>query len=405
MLVIQTLLSVFLIWSVIIAILGTIYQRKKNISETVRQNHFGIIICAHNEETVIDQLLSCLDAQVYPATHRQVFLLADHCTDQTAQVGKRHPAVTVWERNEGERSGKGAMLNWGLEQIHRYYPDTFEVLLVFDADNIVQKDFLTLINQAFCSGADIITGRRIAQNPYDSLVSQWYTLYWCVINALYNRPRYNLGLSSMISGTGFAFKVSLLEGQGWNTISMSEDIEFSVQQCLKGNHVDFIEEAPFYDEQPTSFKVMVTQLRRWCSGDYQIVSHYLKPWWKRFKANPSCLLFDLFMAVGFCVIVGLVALFYIILAGWMFTQGFFLTLLLPAVIFLYSATCLVGLVAALQDGWNPKKLWSGLLTFPIFYSVFSLVSLFAFFFPTKKWVNIVHKGASDEDITDMRMGR
>ena len=405
MLAIQTLLSVFLIWSVIIAVLGTIYRRKKTALYKTQENRFAVIICAHNEETVIGQLLSCLDAQDYPRERRQVFLLADHCSDHTASVGRSHPETIVWERNSGERSGKGAVLNWGLEQIHRHYPGAYDVILVFDADNIVQKDFLSLINKAFCSGASIITGRRIAQNPCDSLISQWYTLYWCVINALYNRPRYNLGLSAMISGTGFAFKAALLDGQGWNTISMSEDIEFSVQQCLKGNHVDFIEDAPFYDEQPTSLKVMVTQLRRWCSGDYQIVNHYLRPWWQQFKENPSCLLFDLFMAVGFCVIVGLVALFYIILAVLMIRDGLLLTMLLPAVAFLYSATCLVGLVAARQDGWQPGKLWSGILTFPIFYSIFSLVSLFAFFFPTKKWVNIVHKGASDEDFTDMRMGR
>jgi cellulose synthase/poly-beta-1,6-N-acetylglucosamine synthase-like glycosyltransferase len=393
--VIQILLSVFLVWSFLVAVLGTFAKvREAKGKAAVANFNYAVVICAHNEAAVISNLLTCLQVQTYPQDKFHTFLLADHCTDETAALGRKFARVTVWERTEGLRSGKGAVLNWGIEKIRRECPDQFDNLVVFDADNVVGKDFLAIINQNFANGAEIVTGKRVAQNPFASLVSQWYTLYWCIINGLYNRPRFKLGLSSMLSGTGFAFRLNLLGDKGWKTISLSEDIEFSCQQVLKGHKVDFIETALFYDEQPTDFKVMAVQLSRWCTGGYQIVKAYFHTWLSLYCRQPSLRLLDLFMALGFTVILGVVAIFYILLALGLLVEGNIGILLAPA-IFMYLATCTVGLAAANIDGWPVRKLWAGILTFPVFYVTLSLVSLWALFFPQREWVNIVHKGTPD----------
>jgi cellulose synthase/poly-beta-1,6-N-acetylglucosamine synthase-like glycosyltransferase len=390
---IQTVLSVFLIWSFIVAVAGTIahYNRKRS-ADAGKKYSYAVLICAHNEENVIDNLLTCLEEQEYPADKVHIYLLADHCTDQTVAIGKKHTEVTVWERNDGERSGKGAVLHWGIKRLQDEEKGKFENIVLFDADNVIEPQFIATINNYFATGADIVTGKRISQNPFADLVSQWYTLYWCIVNSLYNRPRYRLGLSAMISGTGFAFKKELLDGEGWNTFSLSEDIEFSCQQVLRGKQVDFAETALFYDEQPTDFKVMTTQLSRWCTGNFQIVAHYFKAWMQAFLREPNVKLTDLFMTVGFTVVIGAVALFYILLMLGLLFEGMITILIVPG-IGMYIATCLVGLAAAYLDGWSVSKLWKGIVTFPVFYVTLSLVSLKSFFFPERQWVNIVHKGA------------
>ncbi len=389
--VIQTVLSVFLIWSLAVAILGTLQMRRQLVlSQSIPVLRYAIVICAHNEEQVIDNLLTCLENQDYDEGNYHIFVLADHCTDRTAAKSRRHSQVTVWERNEGERSGKGAVLNWGFTRI-RNYPASFDNVLLFDADNTVNPEFLLNMNRYFEAGAEIVTGKRIAQNPFASLVSQWYTLYWCLVNSLYNKPRFKLGLSSMVSGTGFAFKWNLLSKEGWKTYSLSEDIEFSCQQVMQGHKIDFAEEALFYDEQPTDFHVMVTQLSRWCTGGYQIVRRYFKSWLHLYLQHPTYRLLDLFMVLGFTVIMGLAALFYILLAAGMAYEGTFLYLAGPAV-FMYAATSLVGLASAYFDGWPVGRLMRGIITFPIFYITLSLVSLWRLFIPQRRWVNIVHKG-------------
>lgn len=390
--VIQLLLSIFLIWSFLVAVIGT-FSKGRTLKNEIADTDFSyaIVICAHNEEAVISNLLTCLQQQDYPIDKFHVFLLADHCTDETAVLGRRFKGVTVWERNEGVRSGKGAVLNWGIAKIKELQGETFDNILIFDADNLVEKNFLSTMNKHFRKGSQIVTGKRVAQNPFAALISQWYTLYWCIINALYNRPRYRLGLSSMLSGTGFAFRLALLKETGWRTYSLSEDIEFSCQQVLQGQRVDFAAESLFYDEQPTDFKVMVVQLSRWCTGGYQIAKHYFREWVSLYFRQPSLRLLDLFMAIGFTVILGVVAIFYILLALGLLVEGDVSILFLPA-LFMYIATCIVGLAAAFIDGWPVGKLWQGVLTFPIFYITLSLVSLWAIFFPQHEWVNIAHKG-------------
>ncbi len=416
MFIIQTLLSSFFIWCLFIAFLGFLH-RGKNISQTLNKNRetflgknseaysqnnsvaaavekkirFAVVICAHDEENVIGNLLEDLQEQKYSKENFHVFVLADHCSDGTVKKAKAFANVTVWERTGGERSGKGAVLNWGMEKILQKQNE-FDCVLFFDADNQIRPDFLQQMNGAFLQGAEIVTGRRLTENPFDSLISQWYTLYWAVVNSLYNRPRQNLGLSSMLSGTGFAFRMELIRDSGWKTYSLSEDIEFTFLENLKGHCVTYLNEAIFYDEQPVRLSVMWTQLRRWCTGDFQIAFRYFGQWVKAFAKNPSWRLWDIFMGVGMTVFFGLTAVSYLIHGALLIWQGQ-LGVLVVSTLLSYVATISVGFAAAAKSSWPVKKLLPGILTFPVFYSLFSYISLQSLFFPQKKWVRIEHKSS------------
>ncbi len=411
MVIIQTFLSSFFIWCILIAFLGLSHGKKEKNSlrtgekcgrsrdkkRTAQEpadrglTRFAVVICAHDEENVIANLLDGLKDQQYPEDRFRIFVLADHCSDGTVEKAKRYPHVTVWERTDGERSGKGAVLNWGMEKILRHSHE-FDCVLFFDADNQIAPDFLRCMHTAFASGAEIVTGRRLSENPFDSLVSQWYTLYWGVVNSLYNQPRHNLGLSSMLSGTGFAFRLDLLKESGWKTYSLSEDIEFTFIENLKGHCVSYMEEAVFYDEQPVRLSVMWTQLRRWCTGDFQIAFRYFGDWVKAFAKDPSWRLWDIFMGVGMTVCFGLTAVSYLLHAAVMIGQGQF-PVLLVSTFFSYAVTIAVGFAAARKSGWPVGRLLPGILTFPVFYSLFSYISLQSLFFPQKKWVRIEHKSS------------
>ena len=121
MVIIQTLLSSFFIWCIIIAFLGMLQGEKKSAGSSEKNtasndkaenfSRFAVVICAHDEENVIGNLLENLQSQNYPAEKFHVFVLADHCKDGTVKKAKAFANVTVWQRTGGERSGKGAVLN------------------------------------------------------------------------------------------------------------------------------------------------------------------------------------------------------------------------------------------------------------------------------------------------------
>lgn len=356
-----------------------------------RPCRFAILICAHNEERVLGHLLQDLAEQRYPTDHRQVFVFADHCTDDTTALARSFPDVIVWEHTDGERSSKGKVLNALMPRLLAL-ADQFDTVAIFDADNQIGPGFLAKMNQAFAAGAAIVTGRRLASNPYDSLISQWYTLYWAMVNSLYNLPRYELGLSAMVSGTGFAFRMELLRRQGWHSYSVSEDVEFTFQQNLAGHRVVYLDSAFFYDEQPARFAVMWSQLRRWCTGGVQVCQHYLGDWFAAFTARPSWRLFDTMAGVYLTGVFGLTAVAFLLNAYTMLRHGQYLLFFIPTAAG-YAATILTGWIAARLSGWPARKLWKGIVTMPLFYSLLSYISLLSLFKRQTRWVKIDHHSA------------
>ena len=351
---------------------------------------FAIVICAHNEEQVLGHILQDLQDMHYPADRYHTFVFADHCTDGTVALARRFPGVTVWEHTEGGRSSKGKVLNDFMPRLLSL-PEPFDCITIFDADNQVGPGFLAKFNEAFTAGAAIVTGRRLAQNPYDSLVTQWYTMYWAMVNSMYNLPRYELGLSAMVSGTGFAFRKDLLQN-GWYSCSVSEDVEFTFQQNLAGHRVVYVDSAFFYDEQPARFSVMWSQLRRWCTGGIQVCTNYAWDWFSTFTARPSWRLFDIFAGVYLTGLFGLTAICFVLNACIMLRDGQYLLFCVPTLAG-YLATILTGYLAARLSGRPARKLAAGILTMPIFYSLLSYISLISMFNHQKTWVKIEHKSS------------
>ena len=78
-------------------------ERKKNYTP---KNSFAIIVCAHNEEAVVGQLVENLKILDYPKELYDIFVVADNCTDKTAEIARNAGAI-VHERENKEEVGKG----------------------------------------------------------------------------------------------------------------------------------------------------------------------------------------------------------------------------------------------------------------------------------------------------------
>ena len=397
--VIQLLLLVALVWTAMVTFVGSLARTTTKQTIITKYHKFAVIICAHNEADVIAQLLTSLLQQTYPKDAYHVFLFADHCSDATACIGRKFSEIKVYERMTGDRTGKGAVLSWGIKQIQTEYPDEFEAAIAFDADNIAKENFIEKINEAFCRGEKIVMGNRLSLNPYASLVSKWYTLYWHTVDLLYCKPRAHLGLSAILSGTGFAFALDLLGPSGWQTASITEDIEFSMQQNLKGVYAGYQEEALFYDEQPASLAVMFSQLRRWCTGNFQIAVIYWRTWWQHFLKNPSMKLVDNFIPITLCVVFGFYVLINIV---WLFYNLFlgvnpctWRDILWWGGLYLLSV--LISAYVTIKEKFSLFKMLPGIFTSSIYCLLFSLISVYSLFAPQKRWIPIkhAHKGMMD----------
>jgi len=266
-------ITIFWIYNVSISVCSLVKLKDKKMLID-RQHKFMAIIPAHNEEAVVENLVESLKQQNYSKELLDIYVIADNCTDKTAEIAKNAGAI-VFERFDSENKTKGHALKWFLKQKIEDGSD-YDAFCIFDADNIAMPDFIKNMNKKLCQGEEVVQGYRDIKNPTDSWVASGYALFYWTMHRFYHLARYNLGLSPLLNGTGFMVKFDTIKPNGWETKTLTEDIEFSLQNIIKGRKLGWAIDAVVYDEQPIGFNQSWTQRMRWSVGHIQCVRHYFK---------------------------------------------------------------------------------------------------------------------------------
>ena len=261
------IINMFWLYQFVISITSLIKFKEKPML-TDKKHRFIIALPANNEESVIANLIKSLQMQDYEKSLYDIYVIADNCTDGTANVARENGAI-VYERFDENKKTKGYALNWFLD-IMKDKKDDYDALLVFDADNVVDKNFLNVMNKKLCQGEVLVQGYRDIKNPTDTWVSGGYAIFYWTMNRLYHLARYNMGLSPLINGTAFMVKWDILIDEGWNTKTLTEDIEFALINISKGVKLGWAKDAIVYDEQPLTFKQSWKQRERWSVRTYSM---------------------------------------------------------------------------------------------------------------------------------------
>lgn len=229
------------------------------------QHTYGVIIAARNEECVIGNLIKSIRSQDYDPERVRIFVVADNCTDRTAEICRELGAV-VYERHDEAHMRKGYALEFLFQQIQRDYGiSSFDAYLFFDADNLLARNFITEMNKAFDACGEIAVGYRNTKNFDTNFISAGYGFHFYNSTMTMHRPRSLFGQSTHIAGTGYAVSSRLLS-DGWHYTCLTEDTQFCLTAIAQGRKIEFCEAAEFFDEQPHTVRVMVRQRLRWAKG-------------------------------------------------------------------------------------------------------------------------------------------
>ena len=269
-LILSIVVGALMAYQVLYIIIGLFW--KKKFKETKIESSYGVLIAGRNEELVIGQLIDSIKKQNYNQEKIKIFVVADNCdaNDKTAQIARDMGAI-VFERHNKEKVGKGYALDFLLKNIARNYPDyNPDGWFVFDADNILDLNYVKEMNKAFNSGGgNIVTSYRASKNFGDSLFAMGSAISFVRECRFLHTPRTILNLSTHISGTGFLASNKVINPKiGWKYTSITEDLEFSCDNLKKGNKIIYCDDAIFYDEQPISWKQTYRQRLRWQKGTY-----------------------------------------------------------------------------------------------------------------------------------------
>ena len=255
------------------------HKRKPRKLTGVPYHRFAVLIAGRNEEAVIGELIKSIKAQDYPEEYVDVFVVADNCTDNTAQVAEEAGAE-VFVRNNQHLVGKSYALDFALNRIRVLYGDEsgrsdYDAYIVFDADNIIDKNYMAAMNATFNEGYQVITCYRNSKNYDSNWISAGSGLWFMREAKFLSNARAMTGNSCAISGTGFLIDASILEAnRGWIHHLLTEDIEFSTDCIAHGIRIGYCPDAYIYDEQPTTVRDSWNQRLRWAKGFYQVLLNY-----------------------------------------------------------------------------------------------------------------------------------
>ncbi|HBD86552.1 MAG TPA: N-acetylglucosaminyltransferase [Clostridiales bacterium] len=276
-LIIVVVMTAAYFYQLVYTVVGLIFRRAKPEPETVRRHRFAALVCARNEAGVIGELVESLKRQNYPEALFDVYVLADNCTDDTADRAEAAGAI-VYERYNKVKVGKGYALDYLIKRIKEDRGGVYDGYFIFDADNIVDPNFVLEMNKTFDRGFDAITCYRNSKNFGTNWITASYSIWFLREARFLNYPRMLLGSSCAVSGTGFLVSGRLIEENGgWPFHLLTEDIQFTADCVTSGHKIGYCDRAVVYDEQPKTFSQSWHQRLRWAKGFYQVDGEYLLP--------------------------------------------------------------------------------------------------------------------------------
>ena len=257
------LLPALVTYRIFYLIIGLFFTRK--FKKAKKQHKYGIVIAARNEETVIGNLIDSINKQDYPKDLLTIFVVADNCTDNTAKIARKKGCI-CYERFDDVHKTKGYALEYLFDKIEEDYGrDSFEGFFVFDADNLLKKDYISKMNDAFDSGEKIITSYRNIKNIDENWITMSFAVHWLRSIRQYHRARSFLRLATNIQGTGYLFSSEVVK-DGWHYVSLTEDRGLTADAVAQGYRISYQDAAEFYDEQTPKAKVAYNQKLRWSKG-------------------------------------------------------------------------------------------------------------------------------------------
>ena len=357
------IITIYWIYQLIISVCSLITLKEKPL--IVNKNHkFLAIIPAHNEEAVVGNLIESLQKQNYPKNKYDICVIADNCTDKTKEVAESY-GVKIFERYEEDpaKRTKGDALRLFLNTLLADPNMDYDAFCVFDADNIVDANFISAMNKHLCQGEEVVQGYRDIKNPTDSWIASGYAIFYWTMNRFYHLARYNAG--------------------------------FSLKRIIQGKKLGWATDAIVYDEQPVKFKPSWSQRSRWTIGHIQCLQEYTKPLAKAASTNKTLMNFDglLYMLGSIPMFVITILLLVLNAISYLFngmTTPDFVMNIVRYVVPTFLLPILTALIIMIIDKKPIKKMWKGLLMYPIFLGSWLLINFKCLFKRDTTWEKIEH---------------
>ena len=387
----QLMIVFFTVYYFVISWFG-LFGKKREVKIYDESKTFAMLVCAHNEEAVIASLVDNLQKLNYNNKLYDVFVVADNCVDNTAEVARKAGAI-VYERFNDVEKGKGYAMDWFFNKLFNMERQ-YDAVCIFDADNLVHPNFLQEMNSRLCNGEKLIQGYLDSKNPEDTWVSGVFSISFWIVNHIWHLAKYNIGLSACLGGTGMCIEMGMLKRYGWGATCLTEDMEFTMKAMMENIPTTWAHDAIIYDEKPLTFKVAWNQRMRWAQGHFDVANRFMLPMFKKAFRERDLKVLD--CTVNLIQPYFLMISTFFVLCSWIYEYIPFYTNIIYTILPMEVWT-IIGIgqyifpVACLWKIRASAKSWFYLLFYPIFiYSWIPITAIGWFRRHEHEWNHTIH---------------
>jgi cellulose synthase/poly-beta-1,6-N-acetylglucosamine synthase-like glycosyltransferase len=289
------------------------------------------------EDEVIFEVVEHALQQNYPKENYDVVVIADKFQPDTIERLSRYPII-LYNENFAI-STKTRALNYALRALPE---NQYDIAVILDADNLMEKDFLAKLNDAFSYPFQAIQAHRIAKNlntnfaVLDAVSEE-------INNNIFRKGHRKMGLSSALIGSAMAFRYQFFK-------TLMEDVEvvggFDKElelRLLYNKHlIHYLDDAYVLDEKVQNVKVFTRQRRRWLSAQFHYFGKHFYPAITALFLNGNIDYFNKafqyvqlprILLLGLLVIISIISVFFNTLflrLGWLVASFFIISALLLA---------------------------------------------------------------------------
>ena len=378
-----------------------------------KKTKFAVLVAARYESKVIHNILNSLKEQTYDPKYYDVWVIVESEDDPTCKIVKEYGYhYFVRDRLSPDRRTKGFALQECIDYLWRENID-YDAYMIFDADNVMDNNYLEVMNDLRQTGVQVGVGDRKFTNANENWLTVCSAIMFTYMNQITSRGRSLLFHKATLMGTGYYVDVDVIkDAGGWIFTGMTEDIQLTTYCYYHDLYMRFYPEVSFYDEQSPDFKTVHWQHLRWLFGYFERrkrlkVSGTHRNYhtqgmesFMRFEFNAGIFPFALFQVVQFIImilsfIIGFIALFTDFEPV---VTNFILMNAVYSALVLYISFIIPALLVVNRHGksmkLSKKNAFIGVLTYIFFFYDFAFAFLDGMIHPKKKktWKETGHSG-------------
>ena len=223
---------------------------------------FLVLYPAYNEDRVIVNSVRTFLGQYYPYESFHVCVISDHMQPETNQQLAELPVTLL--QPVFEKSSKAKAMQYAMEHIKEDY----DYVVILDADNVVESDFLERLNAVCTQGYKAIQCHRCAKNSNNNIavldgVSEE------INNTIFRKAHNRIGLSSALIGSGMCFDYKWFRKNVFRLTTAGEDRELEALLLRQRIHIHYEPDIHVFDEKVSNKDNFQKQRLRWMTAQIQ----------------------------------------------------------------------------------------------------------------------------------------